>query len=250
MLRRIVLAALAAGLVAAVLVTAVQAFTTTPLILAAEVFESGAPAAGDGHAHAHGSGDHGTEGHGAAGDAFPGGGIDRLAMTAMANLVTGVGFALVAVACFALSGRPVDARSGLAWGMAGFVVFGLAPALGLPPELPGMISADVPDRQAWWAMVAGGTGIGLWLVLLARFRGAATLGVILIALPHLLGAPHPEAQAGLVPAELAARFAAAALAVNALFWAALGWTAGAAWSRLPGDAAEGARAARLGGAAG
>jgi cobalt transporter subunit CbtA len=240
MLRRIVLAALAAGLSAAVLVTAVQAFTTTPLILAAEVFETAGPAPGSGGGHHHGIALEGAaHGHGAGFAMGAGSGaasdLARLGLTALSNVVTGVGFALVAVACFALSGRPVDERRGLAWGMAGFAVFGLAPALGLPPELPGMVGADLADRQEWWAMAAAGAGAGLWLLAFGRFRGAAALGIALAALPHLVGAPHPAGDGlGAVPAELAARFAAASLAVHAIFWAALGWTAGAAWRRLDG----------------
>lgn len=35
--------------------------------------------------------------------------------------------------------------------MAGFAAFTVAPALGLPPELPGMMAADLGPRQARWA---------------------------------------------------------------------------------------------------
>ncbi|WP_207484172.1 CbtA family protein [Arenibaculum pallidiluteum] len=242
MLRRILLAALAAGLSSAVLVTAVQSFTTTPLILLAETFEAAAETAGEtaaaeaGHDHGghnHGGHDHGGHEHGVGHDhdlAFTGGA--RLGLTAMANAVTGVGFALLAVACFALSGRRIDERAGLGWGMAGFAVFGLAPALGLPPELPGMAAAELTARQGWWLAASAGAAAGLWLVVFGRFRGAAALGLLVSALPHLVGAPAHDAAGGTVPAELAARFAATALAVNALFWAVLGWTAGAVWRRV------------------
>ncbi len=39
---------------------------------------------------------------------------------------------------------------GLLWGLAGFVVFVLAPNFGLPPELPGMQAGDLMQRQIWW----------------------------------------------------------------------------------------------------
>ena len=54
------------------------------------------------------------------------------------------------------------------------------------------------------------------------------LGVGLLALPHLIGAPRPQTHDSLVPAALAAEFAANSLAMMALFWivlgVALGWT--------------------------
>jgi len=56
--------------------------------------------------------------------------------------------------------------------------------------------------------------------------------VVLLLLPHAVGAPGTEAEAGAVPAELARRFAVAALAVSALFWLVLGGVAGWAFKRL------------------
>ncbi|HUF86006.1 MAG TPA: CbtA family protein, partial [Thermohalobaculum sp.] len=60
---------------------------------------------------------------------------------------------------------------------------------------------------------------------------ARIAGAVLIAAPHLIGAPHPEAFEGVVPPELSALFAARVLAVGALAWAALGALAGHLWSR-------------------
>jgi len=36
-----------------------------------------------------------------------------------------VGYALLLVACFSLSGRAVDGRRGVLWGLAGFAAFSL-----------------------------------------------------------------------------------------------------------------------------
>ena len=36
----------------------------------------------------------------------------------------------------------------------GFLVFGLAPGLGLTPELPGMLAEELSKRQAWWICTA------------------------------------------------------------------------------------------------
>lgn len=220
MMRRVFMAALAAGLIVGVLVTIVQAFTTTPLILAAETYEF----AGEAHGHDHGADGHVHEGAGAD--------VDRLVSTLLANLVTSVGFALLLVAGFVLSGRQVDERRGLLWGLAGFAVFALAPAAGLPPELPGTMAADLGDRQAWWLFAAGAAAVGLWLIVFGRGWFMVPLGLAAALLPHVVGAPMPEAMGGGVPPELAAEFAALAIAVQALFWAALGWVAGGAYRRL------------------
>ena len=121
------------------------------------------------------------------------------------------------VAGIALSGRPVDGRSGAIWGVAGFAVISLAPALGLHPELPGALAADLGARQGWWLFCVAATGTGLWTL---AFRQGAILvpaGVALMAIPHLIGAPTPERFGGPVSPELAAHFAAASLATAAIF---------------------------------
>jgi len=293
MIKRMFLAAIAAGLLAGLLITAVQAFTTTPIILHAEEYES----AGDGKAHQHGAllpdgglvgltsgrsgglvqladaghggkaghihqnadAGHGGKpghthqnadgGHGGkpghthqhadgkaaktGGSGAPiGGGLERLFYTGLANLLMGVGFALLLVACFALYGKPVDPRRGVLWGLAGFAVFTLAPGLGLPPEVPGAKAAAVTDRQIWWAFAAAAAALGLWLMVFARQHALKVLGVFVIALPHLVGAPQPAEIGGSVPPELAGHFAAASIVVSAIFWASLGWLSGTFWERL------------------
>ena len=81
---------------------------------------------------------------------FPDEGLERTFYTSGSNIVTGVAFALVLVGVFLLRGKPVDLNQGFLWGAAGFVVFSAAPALGLPPELPGMTAATLGSRQLWW----------------------------------------------------------------------------------------------------
>jgi len=223
MLRRILSAALAAGLLAGVLVSVLQAVTTTPLILQAEVFEtSGGHEPAPGHDHAH---------------AAPGAPdlddiVQRTALTVVANLVTGVGFALLVVGAFALSGRPVEAREGLLWGLGGFAAFTLSPALGLPPELPGTIAADLAERQAWWAFAAAGAAGGLAMLAFGRGAWKLPVGLALLIAPHAIGAPHPTAFGGVVPAELAGQFVAKSIVVSAIFWAVLGWLAGGFFRRF------------------
>lgn len=223
MLKRILSAALAAGLLAGVLVSALQAVTTTPLILQAEVFESG------GAVHDHTGHDHSAPlpVEPEAEDI-----VTRAALTTTANLITGVGFALLVVGAFALSGRPVEGREGLLWGIGGFAAFTLSPALGLPPELPGTIAADLAVRQAWWAFAVLGAAGGLAVLTFGKGWWRLPLGLALLVLPHAVGAPHPDAFGGSPPPELTAQFVAKSIVVSAIFWTVLGWLAGGFFKRF------------------
>ena len=248
MFRQVFVTALLAGILGGATISVVQEFTTTPVILHAEKFESAAPvgahsliAPGSGvrlarPARAHANAPHGAADGGTAQDAdaawAPGDGIERTLFTALANIVTGVGFALLLTACFALAGRPVDGRTGIIWGLAGFGAMSLGPALGLPPEVPGAMAADLGARQGWWILCAFATAAGLWLMVFRRGAAWAVGGIALIALPHLIGAPQPDRIGGAVPPELAAHFVAASLVTAAIFWCALGWLSGTFWSRF------------------
>lgn len=173
MLIRLLKTGLLAGFLTAIVYTAVQSVTVTPLILEAETYENAAP----GHAGAHagnplllvhgGAETEAAESHHGAGWA-PADGLERTFFTFLANLVAAVGFALLLCAAMALRGRPVDARIGLVWGLAGFAAFSLAPALGLPPEVPGAAAGDLTARQTWWAATAAATAGGLALIALDR----------------------------------------------------------------------------------
>lgn len=217
MFRRVFVAAVVAGLAAGLIVSALQAAKLTPLIAAAELLETAEPAA-----------------HETAWEPAPG--VERAAVTLLANLIIGVGFGLLLSAGFALNqllrGAVTDARRGLLWGIAGFACFSLAPSLGLPPELPGSASADLFVRQGWWIGTALATAAGIALIAFARHLLWRILGGVIIALPHLLGAPHAPGAAGSVPASLAAEFAAASLATTALFWVVLGSVGGWLYARL------------------
>jgi cobalt transporter subunit CbtA len=226
--RRIFIAAGLGGLVAGLLLAALHSFATVPLILEAETYERAAATATPA-AHDHAEGARGPED-----------GLQRMALTAVADVLAAVGFGLLLVAGYVLAGREVGPGEGLRWGLAGFATFALAPALGLPPELPGAEAAPLLDRQAWWLATAAATGGGLALVCLAREARWATAGVALLALPHAYGAPQPaEHGHGLAPEALARDFAAASLVTGLLFWAALGSLTGLLHRRLGGAAAPG-----------
>ena len=228
MFRRVFATALIAGALCGLGISAVQELTTTPLILHAETFEkSGRSALDSGIRFASRAFAHGDS---AAGS--PTGGLERALYTTLANVLTGVGFALLLAACFALAGRPVDGRTGVLWGIAGFATVNLAPAFGLPPEVPGTLAAELAARQGWWLLCAAATAAGLWAMALRGGAVWVALGIALLAAPHLIGAPQPERMGGAVPPELAAQFVAASLVTAAIFWCGLGWLSGALWKRF------------------
>lgn len=246
MFKRIFACALIAGVLAGLVSAVLQQAVTVPLVVAAEVIaEGGTPAAhGDGHdhgAHDHGSHDHGEQGHAEQGHGghdhgdgwMPEDGVERIFYTSLMTVLIALGYAFVLVALIAFSGRRMTARRGVLWGAAGFVTTALAPGLGLPPELPGMLAADLQARQVWWFLTVILTGAGLWLVFLSGRQLLIGVGILALILPHVIGAPHVHhGGGGLVPAELAAQFATASLATAAVFWSVLGAIAGAAWHRM------------------
>ena len=151
MLNRILAACLAAGVLAGMSAAVLQHFTTTPLILAAEAYETG------GEAEPH-------------------------------------------------QGATMDGAGGAR-----------------------LIPAGGHDHAHSMA--------GLWLALRVSSPWAIGAGVVLIVLPHLIGAPHPHVLTSKVPAELAGHFASASLVVQALIWALVGATAGYVWQRTGRQAA-------------
>jgi cobalt transporter subunit CbtA len=235
MLRRIFLTALIAGTIAGLFAAGLQHLKLIPLIAAAEVYE----AAGAQADHQHGAApahDAATAAHDAATSEWePAPGIERAFYTLMADLLAGIGFALLLAGAVALArsrGYAINARSGLLWGAAGFAVFALAPAIGLPPELPGMSAAELAARQQWWLLTAAATAAGLGVVIFARPTPLRVAGAALIVLPQLIGAPAAPHGATGVPAELAAEFATASLATAAAFWLLLGSVSGWLYRRF------------------
>jgi len=242
--RAIVLSAMVVGFVAGAAITVVQFFTTVPLILSAEVYErddaepAAKPApAGHDHAahehaaHEHTATDHAEHDHGSAAWE-PTEGLQRHSFTAAANILTAIGFALLLAGIYALRGHPVAWHEGLLWGLAGFAVFTVAPGLGLPPELPGVPAAALEARQIWWIATAGATAAGLALLVLRRSAWAAALGVCLIALPHVVGAPQPAEIHTDVPAALSQQFVVAVTLTSLLFWLLLGSLTSLAYRRF------------------
>lgn len=151
------------------------------------------------------------------------------------SLVSYTAFALLLVAGIALAdrmGHRVSARQGLIWGMSAFVALQLAPAFGLPPELPGTVAAEIGARQTWWLGCVLATGAGLGLIAFGSGWVPLVVAAGLVVAPHLIGAPHLDTYFGIAPPELSARFVGASLGVAAASWAVLGLLATQFWTRF------------------
>jgi cobalt transporter subunit CbtA len=204
MLKRVVAAAALAGLTAGLLLTAVQHVTVAPLLREAERYESAAPEHAD---------------HGEAWS--PRDGWQRTLATATANVVLATGFALLLAAGMALR-RADGVRSGVLWGIAGYVALFASPAIGMPPELPGSVAAPLRERELWWLAATAGATSGLWLIAFRTSTLHRLLGIALLVAPHLAGAPHAPALPSALPAGLTTQFVVATWAANALLWLVLG----------------------------
>lgn len=157
---------LGAAVLAGFFTTAVQKTQAIGVIVDAEAYEAESPANGtivDGQ--------HEVEEE----EWAPADGAARHLCSMASNILVDFGFGLILVGAYHSRNLPVggldallDAKQtvwgGICWGAAGFVVFGIAPGLGLPPELPGMVAAELTARQGWWVYCTFFTFVGLALL--------------------------------------------------------------------------------------
>ncbi|MDK1490174.1 CbtA family protein [Sinorhizobium sp. 7-81] len=251
MIVKTLLAAIVAGLIAGVFMTAAQEMRVVPLILHAEKYEGEAPSADhpatqepvaghDQHSWLNGTSALGAllstfspvtpaHAHEHEGEHEEGGimfGMSRFSGTLLANLVTGAGFSLLLAGVSLVIGYPITLANGAFWGAFGWLAVHLLPAIGLPPELPGFPAAELGDRQVWWAATVLLSAVALYLLALRRELVAKIAGLALIAAPQIYGAPQPLDISSNVPAVLGAEFAVAALATTLAFWLVLGVVSG------------------------
>ena len=218
--RRIILAALLVGFIAGLVLSVVQIVAVNPIIFAAESFETE-------EGHDHGTHDHGEE------EWAPADGAERTGYTIVANVLAGIGFSAIILALMSqlqLQGLArVTALKGLAWGLGGFVVFFVAPGIGLPPEIPGIEAAPVEHRQNWWLLAVLCVGVGLLVISFVPLKLKA-LGVLLAAVPYIVNIPHhegaafahPDAEAVATLTQLHQQFIIASGFSNLAFWLVLG----------------------------
>jgi predicted cobalt transporter CbtA len=215
-LARLLAIGLVSGLLASVPYTVAQQVWVEPLLRQAEAFEQRHPES-------------------EAGEPL----LTGWRGAAVTNGAAGVGFGLLLAAAVSIRRVPPTILSGLLWGLAGFAAFSLWPALTLPVGLPGLASAPLPIRQAWWALAVICAAVGLMLLAWAPKPAGWIAGAAIALLPPL--ASHLFWEWPETPPDLRAlqnRFGVAALVASALFWIAIG--------TLEGLLASGRRARRTG----
>lgn len=206
------------GIVAGILVAALQHVTTTPLILTAEIYEAAQQIK-----------QHVADVAGPSTNP-----LGRTMATSASTMALSTGYALVLLATMLASGDRITSRNAALWGACAFAATGLAPSLGLAPQLPGAAETDLAGRQLWWVATAVATGAGLYLMLRIENRLALASGFFLLMAPHFF-TPTPASPESTVPAELAAQFAAASLVVQAVSWVLAGTLAGLTYCALTGE---------------
>lgn len=237
---RVLLAAILAGLAAGIVLGVIQHVRLTPLIIAAERYEAASAAA---HSHADSAAsepaplepDAAAQGQAPAPEAAapgghehhadawaPGDGWERTAYTTLTAMLTAAGFALVLTGLSFLTGLPITRGNGLVWGVCGFIAVALAPAAGLPPELPGTEAAGLFVRQVWWVGTIVCTGFAIWLAVTARQWWHLPAAAALAVFPHVMGAPRVPPEDTPLPAALAAEFVSSSLAASLVMWLLLG----------------------------
>ena len=211
---RVLAAGFIAGIVSGLFVAALQHVTTTPLILTAEIYEVGGEAAQRGLS---------TLTQSAL--------LHRTINTSLSTIALSMGYALILLAVMLLSEEKIDAYRATLWAACAFAATGLSAGLELAPQLPGSAETALHDRQIWWLTNAALSASGLYLVIKIDPIPIKIVGLALIVAPHFF-APHPATPESHMPAELAARFAAASLSVQALSWLLAGALAGAIFQLL------------------
>jgi cobalt transporter subunit CbtA len=223
MFTRLLTSALFAGAAAGLIIALLQLCFVQPVLLHAELYEGGDLV------------HFGAESTVSATPDLPGFDAVRDGLSIIFTMLIYSGYAMILVVMMSLSenrGAVINARTGLVWGVAGFVAVHLAPGFTLAPEVPGVAAADVYERQIWWFATVLTAAIAMWLIAFGRNWIAWGGAVVFLLAPHAIGAPEPEVFTGPVPTEIGALFASRALGIGLAAWVMLGAFAGFFWSHM------------------
>ena len=225
---RIIYSSIVIGLVLGMLLTSLQIAGLKQIMVEAERYETLATEMPAGH------GNSGHSDHSHADDLWaPTQGLQRNAYSFLANVLASTGFAAIMLALMNQFQLPrkgnIGWGQGSLWGLAGFATLFLAPAIGLPPEIPGTLSAPLEHRQLWWALAVLSVAIGLGIFAFAAVR-IKTLGLLLLVIPYIVGAPqvdtpmfqHADPSVTQALINLHQQFVIISAFVNLIFWLSLG----------------------------
>lgn len=190
------------ALLTAVLVGSMQfvigRWQAVPIIQAAEVFESRKSQPGQMHTHEQTSTAAHAHDEPEAAQSTAGG---RTIWTWVAHVLHSFSMALLMFAVMGWwvwkRGAPTGtARLALAVAAAGLLSLDVWPALGLPAELPGMDTASLGSRQAWWGLAALSAALACAVLAGVAMKNVANhwrwlAAAALLALPFVVGAPQP-----------------------------------------------------------
>lgn len=187
--RNIIFSAVLVGLVSGLIYGVFQQTQLSPIIYAAEKFEANKSTQVSLHENNIDSLNPHTE------TAWsPSNGAERIFWTLLANVLTGISFALVMLSLMAIhnlkSNKPkVDSIQGIGWGAVALLAIFVAPALiGLHPEVPGTVAIGLEHRQGWWLFCVLATALGAAVLYYTPIKFKA-LGVMLAVIPHIIAAP-------------------------------------------------------------
>jgi cobalt transporter subunit CbtA len=225
---RIIYSSILIGLAAGILLTSLQIAGLNQIIFTAERHVTDVVETPTDHGN-HGHSDHEhTDGAWA-----PAPGLERTAYSFLANVLASTGFAAIMLALMNQFQLPrksnMSWRQGSLWGLAGFATLFVAPAIGLPPEIPGALSAPLEHRQLWWVLSALSVAIGLGIFAFARVR-TKSLGLLFLVIPYIVGAPqidipmfqHTDPTVTQALFNLHQQFVVISTVVNLIFWLSLG----------------------------
>jgi len=233
--RKLIQIAFLSAIISGLLLGLLQSFSTTAIIHAAEQYE----VVEQGHTHGDvNSHDEEVE------EWAPGEGAERVGYTYLADILIAFGHSLLLTSIMIFMmlkfKKPeISWRSGFIIGIGGYLSFYVATVMGLPPEVPGTLAADLQLRQIWWSLTVIATIIGLVTLYLApnKFKFA---GILFLIMPHIIGAPQPEiatflnenASAISALSQLEHQFLLSSAWVNLAYWLALGVFSGLFANRI------------------
>lgn len=212
--RNLILSAFVIAILAGLIFSAYQSFFITPIILNSEVYEVLGPAGYQIESWS------------------PEDGIERHSWSFVTNFLLCFAYALILLSVMTFKSN-ITTVKGLFWGIAAYLIVFVAPALGLPPEIPGMEAAYLEGRQAWWIVTLIFTAVALWMIVFLELF-YKVIGVVLVTVPHIFGAPQPEnhgfantdPQAVEALTTLWHQFIIQTSIANALLWLVIGISAG------------------------
>jgi len=240
MIRQIFLTALLSGVLAGFVLTSLQSVKVIPLILAAEEFEGGEIATYGSHdrthqqstsdhhdgetvkAHSHENEKEAATAHSHDEEAWgPADGFERLFFTFVANVFLATGWSFLLCAVY-MNVKNINVVKGIIAGIVGYLTFFALPSIGLSPELPGTLAASLEHRQAWWIATVACSAIGFAVLFFSRNRAYQLTALVLVLLPHIVGAPVPDVHGGTAPESMFNAYVNATFITNGIFWVILG----------------------------